>query len=133
MGGQDGFSRDLLTYNDESTSLLAGLRFDLSKKAELGLNIAYTSSEAGLDPFDLPADDYVAITPATIYDFSDSHTYSALDVTRIDGDVDFTYKFSDGFWLRATYTYVDFVDDMPYMYDTTGAVQWGTVAVGWYF
>jgi hypothetical protein len=133
MGGQDGFSRDLLRYNEESTTVLGGVRFYLTDKAELGLNLAYTGSQAGLDPFDLPADDYVAITPPMSYDFSKSHTYSRLDVTRIDGDVDFKYEFSDSFWLRANYKYVDFADDIPYMYDTTGAVQWGTVALGMSF
>ena len=133
MGGQDGFSRDLLTYNDTSTSLVGGLKFHLSKKSELGLNLAYTRSEAGLDPFDLPADDYVAITPPTVYDFSKSHLYSQLDVTRIDGDLDFKYRFSESFWLRANYKYIDYSDDTPYLFDTTGAVQWATVALGFYF
>jgi hypothetical protein len=133
MGGQDGFSRDLLKYGETSTSVLGGLRFYLSKKAELGLNLAYTGSEAGLDPFDLPADDYVAITPPMTYDFSRSHTYSKLDVTRVDGDIDFKYEFDVGFWLRANYKYIDYKDDSPYMYDTTGAVSWATLAVGWYF
>jgi hypothetical protein len=133
MGGQDGFSRDLLEYEDDSTSLLGGVRLSPSKKTELGLHLAYTKSEAGLDPFDLPADDYVAITPPMIYDFSKSHTYSMLEITRFDGELDFKYKFSDDFWLRAAYKYVDYKDDMPYLFDTTGTVQWATLALGWYF
>ncbi len=133
MGGQDGFSRDLLTYTDESLSLLGGIKFDASKKMTLGFSAAYTNSTAGMDPFDLPADDYVAITPPTVYDFSKSHTYSDLDITRLDGDILFKYKFSDGFWLRADYRITDYQDDAPYMYDTSGTVQWLTAALGFRF
>ncbi len=133
MGGQDGFSRDLLTYDDESISLLGGLRFKTSKKSSLGLSLAWTDSSAGLQAFDLPADDYVAITPPTQYDFSRSHTYSDLDINRIDGDILFKYSFTDDVWLRADYRIIDYSDDAPYMADTSGTVQWATIALGWRF
>ena len=130
MGGQAGFSRDNLTYNTESFTAVGGIKLHPSKKSTFGLSVAWTDSTAALDPFDLPADDYVAITPPMSYDFSLSHTFSDLDISRLDADLLFKYKFNDGFWLRADYRIVDYKDDAPYLYDTSGTVQWFTAALG---
>ncbi len=70
MGGQDGYSRNVLNYNETSNSILAGVKIHPGDHWDLGLNVTYTASEGGIDPFDLPADDYVAITPPMSYDFS---------------------------------------------------------------
>ena len=86
MGGQDGYSRDLLDYNEESNNIMAGIKIRPSDRWDLGLNLAYTTAEGGLSQFDLPADDYVAITPPMSYDFSKSHTYSNIDVERFNFD-----------------------------------------------
>jgi hypothetical protein len=133
MGGQDGYSRDLLTYNEEANTLLGGIKIRPGTKWDLGIYLSYTAAEAGLDPFDLPADDYVATHPPTAYDFSASHTYSDLDVSRMDGDLMIKYKFSDAMWLRFNWRYVDYTDDAPYLEDTSGTVQWATLSAGWYF
>jgi hypothetical protein len=133
MGGQDGFSRDLLKYNETSNSLLAGVKIHPGERWDLGFNLGYTASEGGLDPFDLPADDYVAITPPMSYDFSNSHNNSTIDVERFNLDAMFKYKFTDDIWMRLWYKLVDFDDKDPYLYDTTGAVQWATVTAGWSF
>jgi hypothetical protein len=132
MGGQDGYSRDLLSYNEEANTLLGGFKVHPGSW-EVGLYLSYTSAEAGLDPFDLSAPDYVATHPPTAYDFSSTHTYSDLDVSRLDGDATIKYKFSDAMWVRFNWRYVDYSDDAPYLEDTTGTVQWATLAVGWYF
>ena len=133
MGGQDGFSRDLLSYNEESSTLMAGVKIHPSDRWDLGFNLAYTDAEGGLDPFDLPADEYVAITPSMSYDFSNSHTYSTIDVNRFNIDGMFKFRFTDKLWMRLWYQYVDFSDDDPYLYDTSGTVQWATISAGWSF
>lgn len=133
MGGQDGYSRDLLNYNEESNSLLAGVNVRPGKRWSLGFNLGYTQAEGGLDPFDLPADDYVAVTPSMSYDFSKTHTYSNIDVSRFNGDAMVKFTFTDDLWLRFWYKVVDFSDDDPYLYDTSGIVQWATVTAGWSF
>lgn len=132
MGGQDGYSRDLLSYNEEANTLLGGFKVRPGKW-ELGLSMSYTSAEAGLDPFDLSAPDYVATHPPTAYDFSNTHTNSDLDVSRLDGDLTVKYSISDAMWVRFNWQYVDYADDAPYLEDTSGTVQWTTLAVGWYF
>ena len=133
MGGQDGFSRNVLNYNEESNSLLAGVKIRPGDKWDLGFNLSYTESEGGLAPFELPADDYVAITPPMSYDFSKTNTYSNIDVTRFNLDAMLKYKFNDDLWLRFWYQLTDFSDNDPYLYDTTGAVQWATITAGWSF
>ena len=133
MGGQDGFSRSMLNYNEESNTLMAGLKIHPGENWDLGLNLGYTASEGGLDPFELTADDYVAITPTMSYDFSKTNTYSNIDVNRFNLDAMFKYKFTDDHWLRFWYPDVDFSDSDPYLYDTSGAVQWATITAGWYF
>ncbi|MCP4896907.1 MAG: hypothetical protein GY906_08015 [bacterium] len=133
MGGQDGFSRDMLSYNIDNNVLMGGINIKPSDTFKLGLNLTWTKSEAALDPFDLPADDYVAITPTMFYDFSRSHTYSDLDTTRVDAEVTAKWKLGDAFWLYGAWRYADFQDDAPYMYDTTGSVSFYTLAAGWSF
>jgi len=133
MGGQDGYSDDQVSYKEESNSLLAGVKIHPSKKWGLGFNFGYTASEAGMNQFDLSADDYVAMTPTMSYDFSKSHTYSDLDMSRLNFDAMFKLKFTDNTWMRLWYNIVDFTDDAPYLYDTTGTVQIGTITAGWSF
>ena len=133
MGGQDGYSRDLLDYNEEASSLLAGVSIHPSENWRVGFDFGYTEAEAALDPFELRADDYVAITPPMSFDFSRTHTYSDLDVDRLNFDAMFKYKFSPAFWMRLWYRFIDYNDNAPFLYDTTGSVQWVSASVGWAF
>jgi hypothetical protein len=133
MGGQDGFSRDLLNYNDESNTLVAGVRIHPDDRWKIGLSLGWTASEAEIDPFDLSADDYVATHPTMSFEFSQSHTYSDLEYTRLDADLDINYSISDDFWLGLEYKYIDWADDAPYLFDSTGTVQWAILSAGWIF
>ena len=133
MGGQAGFSRDMLDYSSDSTTLMAGLKYQVKNKTEFGIDFSYMQAEAALAPFDLPADDYVAITPPMSYDFSTSHLNSDLDNTRLDADLWAKFSLSAKWWLRLRYHLVDFQDDAPYLYDTSGKYQYATAAVGLVF
>ena len=133
MGGQDGYSRNVLNYNTENNVLLGGFKVKTSETFKLGFNLTYTSSQAALDPFNLPADDYVAITPTMIYDFTQTHTFSDLDYSRIDAEIDAKWKVGSSFFLYGAYRYADFQDDAPYLYDTTGSFGLYTLALGWTF
>ena len=133
MGGHDGYSRDMLDYSTDSNSLMAGLKYGTQNKLELGIDFSYMQAEAGLAPFDLSADDYVETHPHMSYDFSQSHTYSDLDSTRIDADVWAKIFFKENLWLRLRYHYIDYSDDAPYLYDTSGKYQYAAAALGWIF
>ena len=133
MGGQDGYSRDLLAYDEEVNTLLGGIKIHPAGRWDLGLYLSYTAAQAGLQPFDLPADEFVATHPQSAFNFASTNTHSDLDVSRIDGDLMVKFKFSDDFWMRFNWRYVDYTDDAPYLYDTSGTAQWATIAAGWYF
>ena len=133
MGGQDGYSRNMLAYDENANSVLAGVTIHPSEDWDLGLNVGYTKAEGGLSPFELRADDYVARTPSMSFDFTQSNTYSDIDVDRFNLDAMFKYKFTQDLWLRLWYKYVDYSDQDPYLYDTSGAIQWATISAGWSF
>jgi hypothetical protein len=133
MGGQDGSSRDLLSYNEESSSLMAGFHFKAGQRWDFNLYGVYVQSEAALDPFDLPADDYVAITPPMNYDFSIAHTYTDIDLTRFEGGVEAKYNFTDTLWARAKYHLIDYQDDAPFLEDFTGRVDFLYAMIGFAF
>jgi hypothetical protein len=133
MGGQDGFSRDTLDYSSDSNTLMAGLKYLTKNKTEFGIDFSWMQAEAALAPFDLSADDYVETHPVMSYDFSQTNTYSDLDNTRIDADLWAKFWFNSKWWLRLRYHYVDFQDDAPYLYDTSGTYQYAAAAVGLVF
>lgn len=112
---------------------MAGLRLKPADNWELGLGLTWISSKAGLDPFSLPAPDYVATHPAMSYDFSLSNTYSDLDTSRIEAELDATYHINRTFRINAGYRYADFSDDAPYLYDTSGSISLYLLALGWSF
>jgi hypothetical protein len=133
MGGQDGFQRTILEYEQSASTILGGVRIDPNERWDLGLFLSYTEADAGLERFDLSAPDYSATHPSMSFDFSQSHTYSDLDANRFDGSFNVKYNVRDDFWLRFLYRYIDYVDDAPYMYDTSGNAEYASIVAGWYF
>lgn len=133
MGGQDGYSRTLLHHETESNTAMAGIRFHTNDRFELGLSAAWTTAEQGLDPYELTADDYEAITPPLDFEFGNSHTYSTIDVTRLDAKVDASYKFTESSWLYLYTMYWDFSDDNPVFLDLSGEMFRYGAALGWTF
>jgi hypothetical protein len=133
MGGQDGFSRDMLNYTSESNTVMAGFKYGTNEKFEIGADLSWMAATSGLDPFDLSADDYVATHPPMSYDFSQSHTYSDIDSTRLDAQLWAQFWFGGNKWVRVRYHMVDFADDAPYLYDTTGQYQYGAASFGMSF
>lgn len=133
MGGQDGFARDPLAYDTTSDVLMAGLRLRPADSFDLGLSLTWTDSEASISQLDLAdqAADYVATHPSMIYDFTSSHTYSDLDTSRLDAEVDATYHFSKTLRLNLRYRRAEFEDDAPYLYDTTGSLDLWGIALSW--
>jgi len=123
----------LLSYGSSSDVIMAGVSLHPSKRLDLGVHLVWTSSKAELDPFSLAAPDYVARVPSMIYDFSQTPSYSRLDTSRVDGQLEATYHVSDAFRVFGSWRYADFQDDAPYLYDTTGSVQFLTLAGGWTF
>lgn len=133
MGGQDGYQRDMLSQETDSSTIVAGIRITPSKKYNLGLNVSQTDSEQRMAPFDLPAPDYVATHSAMSFDFSSSHLYSVIDVSRLDVSADANLKFSNDFWLNFYYRYSDFEDNVTLFEDLNGSISILGAYLGWSF
>ncbi len=133
MGGQDGYQRDMLTQNTDSWTALMGVRFRPSKSFDLGINATQTKSTQSLDPFDLPAPDYVATHPSTSFDFSNAHLYSVIDVNRLDVTADANIKFNSDFWMNLYYRYSDYQDNYTMLDDLSGTAIYFGAYLGWAF
>jgi len=133
MGGQDGFQRDMLSQETESSTIVAGIRHTPSKKFNWGLNVSQTDSEQALDPFDLPADDYVETHPTMSFDLTNSYLYSMIDVSRLDVHADANIKFTNDFWLNFYYRYSDFEDNVTLFGDMNGNISIFGAYLGWAF
>ena len=133
MGGQAGYQRDMLEQETTSTTIMAGIKIKPTETFSLGLYISSTESEQALDEFALPADDYVATHPAMAYDFSQSHLWSVIDVSRLEGSANANFKFSNSMWMNLYYNYADFDDNMTMFEDTSGSISIYGAYLGWSF
>ena len=99
-----------------------------------GLNLVWNSAQAGLDPFRmLLGEQWAASKPNQFYDFSQTNIYSDLDTERWYGLIYGQYSFRENLWLWAGYTYQDYSDNAPYLYDTTGSADTYAARLGWSF
>ncbi len=112
---------------------MAGVKLSPSDRFDLSLDATWTSSDGGMDPFSLAAPEYVATHPNTSFDFSQTHTYSDLDVTRFEAQLTARYHFNKSLWVNGAVRYADYSDDEPYLYDTSGSITFYSMAFGWRF
>lgn len=133
MGGQDGYSRDMVSQNTDSETIVAGFRLTPSKKFNIGLNIAQTKSDQKMDPFDLSAPDYVETHPPMSYDFSQSHLYSMIDLDRIDLNADANFKFTNEFWMNVYFRRSEYEDNVALFEDLDGSISVLGAYLGWSF
>ena len=111
---------------------MGGFSVKPNEDLQLGLDVTWNNAQAGLDPFRMPeAEAWSAAKPNQNHDFSQTHTYSDLDTTRVDTDLYMRYFFKPGKWVQAGYRYVDYQDDAPFLYDTSGSVDYYTISLGW--
>lgn len=102
---------------------MAGVNLRPAKPVTVSLVASYTASDFAMDPLTLNGGDFAAHHDLQPYDYSLTHTFSDLDLSRFDGTAELRYQLTKAFSLRGLYRYVDYQDDAPYLYDTTGKVQ----------
>lgn len=94
----------------------------------------WSEADAAFEPFEIMVpEDYLARNVNQSYDFSRTHTYSDLDISRLELGAGVRYQASERIGLRAGYRYIDFEDNAPYLEDTTGSVDFYSIAVAWAF
>ena len=124
----------MLSYNTEYNTFLGGVKAKPIDMLQLGLDLVWNTAEAGLDPFRMVnGEQWAAPKPNQNYDFSQTHTYSDLDTERVDLHLYGRVFFKSNLWLYGGYEYLDYSDDAPYLYDTTGSVDRYTVRLGTQF
>jgi hypothetical protein len=133
MGGQDGYGRDLLTYDTDSDTLMAGVHVKPTERFGLGLHFSWTESEAGMRQLEIDGGEYLDTHPTVVYDFSNSHTYSALDLSRREGSISAGYKVNETVNVKLKYHWINFDDNEPYLYDTSGSIDSYFAALIWKF
>lgn len=123
-----------LNYDSSSSTFVGGVTFEPTEDLELGLDAVLSDADASLDPFAfvVPAD-YLARNVNQSFDFSRTHTYSDLDTSRLELGLKFRYQAGARFAFYGGYRYLDFEDDAPYLYDTSGTVDLYHLGVGWTF
>ncbi len=102
---------------------MAGVNVRPAQPVTISLVASYTESDFAMDPMTLNGGDFAAHHDLQPYDYSLTHTFSDLDVSRFDGSAELRWQLSKMFSVRGLYRYVDYQDDAPYLYDTTGKVQ----------
>jgi len=128
--GQAGSARDIFDYDTDNDVIFAGINTNATEKLRIGFDIVYTNSDAALDEVGISAPSWTATHPAQIYDFSDTDTYSDLDICRLEATLNAQYTFSERWWMSGYYRYADVTDDAPYLYDTSGSVDEIGLSVG---
>lgn len=133
MGGQDGYQRDMVAQETDSTTVVGGFQLKPNDTFKLGFSLAQTNSDQKMNPFDLSAPEYVATHPAMSYDFSMSHMWSMIDLDRIDLNIDANFKFNDDFWMNVYVKGSEFDDHFLMFEDLNGTVAFFGAYLGWNF
>lgn len=118
-----GSSLANLEHETSGDTLTLGARWTPADRFELELRGSWTDAEASLSPFDFDVPQtFLDTFPNSTYDFTGSHLSSDLAVTSWDvslqAEVDLTSRFA----LLGSVRHLDYDDDAPYRYDTSGEV-----------
>jgi len=113
---------------------MGGLKFKVTEVFKIGFDLAYVNATAGMSQFRFEtAEAWAAAKPNQNYDMHLVNTYSDLDTTRLESDLWAKFTFFKSAFLYADWRYVDYTDDAPYLYDTSGEISWYTLSLGWSF
>ncbi len=134
LSGQFGSAISQLEYESTSDTLSAGLTYKPSTRVELGVDGVWNDADAAIESFDfsVPAE-FLAANPNMSYDFAVTYLNSDLDVSRFELGVHGRFDVAESLGIIAGYRYLDFEDDAPYLYDTSGSVSLYSLGVGWTF
>lgn len=100
--------------------LSGGFNLRPSDRLSLGVQLAYVTSTASIDPFDLSNPEFTERVPLLGLDFSRTPSFSDIDTDSVDARVEARLRLSDRVQVRGLYRWVDYDDDAPVLYDTSG-------------
>ena len=134
LSGQVGSAIAQLEYETTSNTLSAGLTYRASQRFELAIDGVWNDADAALEDFDfdVPAD-FLARNPNMSFDFSRTALNSDHDVSRLELGVHGRFEVKEPIGIVAGYRYLDFDDEAPYLYDTSGKVSFYSLGLAWTF
>ena len=113
---------------------MGGLKFKVTESFKIGFDLAYVNGTAGMSQFRFQkAEAWAQPKPMQNFDMSLVNTYSDLDTTRLESDLWAKFGIGKSLFLYGDWRYVDYTDDAPYLYDTSGEISWYTLSLGWSF
>ena len=134
LSGQFGSAISQIEYESNSNTLSAGFAYKPTAKVKLGVDGVWNDADAAMESFDfIVPPEFLAANPNMSYDFTSTYLNSDLDVSRFELGVHGRYDVAERFGIVAGYRYLDFEDDAPYLYDTSGSVSLYSLGVGWIF
>ena len=92
----------------------------------MSFGLSYSDSRAGMDSirFTEISQEAADNLPHEDYDFSEVHTYSDMDLSRIEFSGNLDVAVSKNLGLTFGLLYDDYTDDDPYLVDGTGTYTW---------
>ncbi|HPR64204.1 MAG TPA: hypothetical protein PK014_08265 [Thermoanaerobaculia bacterium] len=124
-----------MSYDTESNILYLSTRVMPTEKMSLSLGLSYVTSTAGMNmiqftPISQEAADALGHED---YDFSAVHTYSDLDISRLELNGDMTLQLSKKVGVVFGFLLSDYKDDDPYLQDTGGTYSWVWTGLKFWF
>lgn len=124
MSGQFGSARAQLEYETDFNTVLGGFSYEPSDGVRVSFDTSWNAAEAAFDPFVFPEGEaFAAARPNQSFDFSQTHLNSDLDTTYFEAALRGRFQVGAGWHLTASYRYIDFDDDAPYLGDDSGSVD----------
>lgn len=124
----------MLEYQSSSHTVLAGFSLQPTPSLEIVVDGSWTTADAAMAPFDFQVpEEFLAVNPNMSFDFARTYLNSDLDISRVELGVRARYSVNSRLFVRGSYRYLDYDDDAPYLYDTTGSVDVYGFGLGWEF
>lgn len=123
-----------MKYNSTYHTLLGGVTMDATDAFKFGVNIAWNSADAAMDPFRLlRGEQWSASKPNQWFNFSQTYRWSDLDTERVYGTIWGQFSFHENFFVWGGYTYQDFSDNAPYVMNLDGSADTFAARIGYSF
>jgi hypothetical protein len=121
-------------YETKTHVVSAGFNLHPAPQFDLGVSLNWALARASMGRLGLAASpEFLARVTGMSYDFTATPTFSDLDSTNVDLLADATYRVNDRVFVRGAYRYLDYTDDVPYLYDTSGKNNLVYLSLGWAF
>ena len=124
-----------MEYESENNVVFVSTALQPADRLTLTLGLSFVKSTAGMmrismDPIGQEASDGL---PHEDYGFGQVHTYSDLDLSRLEATGELEVAFNERVGMTLGLLYDDYSDDSPYLEDLTGISLWAWTGLRVFF